>query len=330
MDKAPKNKIAIYKPKKGEAKLRVHFDGENVWLRQKEIADLFGKDRSVITKHINQIFKDKEIDKKSNVHFLHIAKSDKPVAFYSLDVILAVGYRTNSSKAIHFRQWATKILKRYLLQGYAVNQKRLTEQRNLRLSDLERTVALFKDLIEKKQLANDETSGLLKVITDYANVWALLEKFDKKEITAGRGKIAKADIFDYSEAKNLIAKLKSKLTQKKEASQFFAVERDEGLGGIIGNVNQEIAGKPVYPTIEEKASHLLYFIIKDHVFIDGNKRVAAFLFILFLTRNNYLFNKKGERKINDSALVAITLLIAESKMQDKDIMVKLVSNLIAS
>ena len=324
-EKFNKGEIIIYKPSKNEVELRVHFKEEMVWLRQQEIANLFGKDRSVITKHINKIFKDKEIDKKSNVHFLHIANSDKPVAFYSLDVILAIGYRTNSSRAIHFRQWATKILKSYLLKGYVVNQKQLLEAKE-KFYQLKETV----DFLQKKSktiLLEGQEKDLLSLLADYSKTLTLLEKYDKNNLKKEKGTKSKF-ILEYEACLNIISELKNNLATKKEASDLFGNENNNKLESVVKNLYQTFSKKELYKNIEEKSANLLYLIIKDHPFTDGNKRIASFLFVYFLDKNNYLYKESGEKKINDNALTVLALLIAESNPKEKDQMVALITQLI--
>ncbi len=320
-----KGEIVIYESKEGP-KLEVHFSGETVWLRQEEIAKLYDKERSVITKHINKIFADNEIDKKSNVQFLHITNSDKPVAFYNLDVILAVGYRTNSSKAIHFRRWATEVLKNYLLRGYALDQKRLLQTQNT-LKDLQETISLLQEKSKHELLAGQEQE-ILDLLSNYARTLTLLEQYDKAKLAlrrTGKGKF----ILRYNDAKQVIEKVKSDLMVKKEASDLFGKENGDKFEAIIGNIYQTFGGKELYPSLEEKAAHLLYFIIKDHPFIDGNKRIASFLFVYFLDKNKYLYKPGGEKKINDNALTALALLIAISSPGEKDKFIKLITNLLA-
>jgi len=319
-----KGEIVIYKTPKNEVEVR--FEKETVWLRQDEIARLYGKERSVITKHINNIFRDKEVDKKSNVQKLHIAGSDKPVAFYSLDVILAVGYRTNSARAIHFRKWATNVLKRYLLKGYAINKKRLLQTRS-RLKELQSAI----DFLQKKskyQLLTGQEKEILDLLANYSKTLSLLEQYDK-----GRIKLVKKSkaefVLEYEEAKRIIKEIKKDLISKKEASDLFGQDNEGRLAGIIKNIYQTFKGKELYPSLEEKAAHLLYFIVKDHPFIDGNKRIASFLFVYFLDKNNFLYKENRERKINDNALTALTLLIAVSEPKDKDILIKIITNLIS-
>jgi len=324
-EKFNKGEITIYKPSKNEVELKVHFKEEMVWLRQQEIADLFGKERSVITKHINKIFKDKEIDKKSNVHFLHIANSDKPVAFYSLDVILAIGYRTNSSRAIHFRQWATNVLKKYLTKGYIVNQKQLLEVKE-KFNQLKETVS-FLQKKSKTELLRGQEKELLNLLSDYSKTLTLLEKYDKSKLTREKGKKSKFTL-EYKVCLDIISELKKNLINKKEASDLFGNENANKLESIVKNLYQTFAKKELYKNIEEKSANLLYLIIKDHPFTDGNKRIASFLFIYFLDRNNYLYKESGEKKINDNALTALALLIAESNPKEKDQMIALITQLI--
>lgn len=321
-----KGEIIIYKTSKNEVELKVRFKEESVWLRQDEIAKLFGKDRTVITRHINKIFQDKEIDKKSNVQKMHIANSDKPVSFYSLDVILAVGYRTNSSRAIHFRIWATKVLKKYLLKGYAVNQKRLLQSKN-KFKELQEAVLFLQEKSRHKLLSGQEQE-ILSLLSDYAKTLTLLEKYDKEKLTGPKGKKAKF-ILDYDNCKDIITKLKKELIAKKEAADIFGQEYKGRFNGILGSVYQTFGAKELYLSIEEKAAHLLYFIIKDHPFTDGNKRIGSFLFIYFLDKNNYLYKKSGEKKINDNAMTALALLIAVSDPKEKEQMIKIITNLLS-
>ena len=321
-----KGEIIIYKSRKDKIEVEVRFEKETVWLRQDEIARLFGKERSVITKHINNIFKDKEVDKKSNVQFLHITGSDKPVAFYSLDVILAVGYRTNSARAIHFRKWATSVLKNYLLKGYAINKKHLLQART-RLEELQNTINFLQNK-SKHHLLSGQKREILDLLANYSRTLTLLEQYDRGKIKLmRRGKIE--FVLKYEEAIKIIKRIKKDLINKKEASELFGQDNERRLSGILKNIYQTFKSKELYPSLEEKAAHLLYFIVKDHPFVDGNKRIASFLFIYFLDKNNFLYRENGERKINDNALTALTLLVAVSEPKDKDILVKIITNLIS-
>ncbi len=321
-----KGEIIIYKTSQNEAELKVRFKNETVWLRQDEIALLFSKERSVITKHINKIFSDKEVDKKSNVQKMHIPNSDKPVEFYSLDVILAVGYRVNSSRAIHFRKWATKILKQYLIAGYAINENRLLEAQN-KFREL-REAVLFLQKQSKKELLKGQEMEILNLLADYSKTFSLLEKYDRGKLGEQKGVKTKF-ILEYDDCQKIIDRLKKDLQAKKEAGDLFGQERGGSFEGIIKGLYQTFGKKELYPAIEDKAAHLLYLTIKDHPFSDGNKRTASFLFVYFLDKSNYLFKKSGERKINDNALVALALLIAESEPKEKETMIKIIKNLIA-
>ncbi len=320
-----KGEIVIYKTSKKEVNLRVRFEGETVWLKQDGIAKLYNKERSVITKHINKIFADKEVNKKSNVHFLHIAGSDKPVVFYNLDVILAVGYRTNSARAIHFRKWATNVLKKYLLHGYAVNEKQLLETRE-KFKELQDAIDFLQGKARHELLSGQEQE-ILSLLADYSKTLTLLDQYDKEKlplIKKTKGKF----VLKYEEAKRVIRKIKTELASKKEASNLFGNEVGEKFHGILGNIYQTFDGRQLYPSLEEKASHLLYFTIKDHPFVDGNKRIASFLFVYFLDKNNHLYKTNGEKKINDNALTALSLLIAVSNPKEKDKLIKIITNLL--
>ena len=317
------SEIVIYED--GNVELPVSFDEENFWLSQADLVSLYEKDQSVISRHINKIFKDEEVDLKSNMQKMHIANSDKPVNLYSLDVVLAVGYRTNSSKAIKFRKWATNILKEHLIQGYTLNQKRL-EQKGLK--EFNQAIALLQTTIGQEEIACDEAKGLLDVIVGYGRSWSLLEGYDEDNLPMPTQHTKQKFILDYSEATDAIAQLKKELMQKSEASELFGREKAGEFDGIIGNVYQTFGGDDLIPSVEAKAANLLYYIIKDHAFVDGNKRIGAFLFILFLQKNQILCRTNGEAKINDNALVALTLMTAKSLPQQKDTVIALIVNML--
>jgi len=320
------NDIVIYKSKDGKISLDINFNKETVWLTQEQISVLFDVDRTVITKHISNVFKANEIDKDSNVQKMHIANSDKPVNFYNLDIILAVGYRVSAKKGIEFRKWASNVLKDYVLKGYSINKNRL---RDVGLAEFDESILFIKNVIRNKELTSNEANGLLNVILKYSHTWSTLQRYDEDSLVdAGKIKANKFKL-NYELAIEYINELRINLINKREASNLFGKERNKNsLDGIIENLYQTFDGLELYPTIEEKASYLLYFIIKDHPFIDGNKRIGAFLFILFLNFNNYLFGKNGEEKIDNNALTAISLLTAESNPKNKDLMIKLILNLI--
>ncbi|MBM3590970.1 MAG: Fic/DOC family protein [Alphaproteobacteria bacterium] len=320
------NKIEIYQSKDGAIEFNADIKNHNIWASQGQIVNLFKIDQSVASRHIKNIFKDGEVD-ESNMQKMHIANSDKPVTFYSLDVILAVGYRTNSKTAIEFRKWATERLKDYLVKGFAVNEKRVKEyQKNL--TELQKTIKLIQDSVDSKQLSNQESKGFLDIITNYANSFVLLNQFDSDNLHLS--KLDKNITYEisYDEACKAITELKKQLIKKKEATTLFGNQKDQSFAGILGNITQSFGGNYLYKTIEEQASHLLYFVIKNHPFSDGNKRIGAFLFIWFLNKNKHSLKKSGELKINDNGLVALALLVASSNPKEKALMIKLIINLI--
>ena len=326
-DKFKKDKIVIYKSPKNEIEVEARFEGETIWLRQDEIARLYGKERTVITKHINKIFADKEVDRKSNVQFLHIANSDKPVAFYNLDVILAVGYRTNSARAIHFRKWATNVLKNYLFKGYIINEKRLLQAKN-QIQELQGAISFLQEKSKHELLAGQEQE-IFDLLANYSKTLTLLEQYDKEKLPLIKNTKGKF-ILKYEEAINVISEIKKDLITKKEASDFFGRENSDKFKGILGNIYQTFDRKELYPSLEEKSAHLLYFIIKDHPFVDGNKRIASFLFVYYLDKNDFLYRSTGEKKINNNTLTALAILIAISNPSEKDKLIKIITNLLAT
>lgn len=329
MDETKKGEIIIYKAQEGP-ELAVRFEGETVWMTQNQVAALFGTQRPAITKHLNNIFKSLELSEKSVSSVLeHTASDGKSykVKFYNLDAIISVGYRVNSSRATQFRVWATQRLRDYIVKGYAVNEKRLKEEHDLKMKELQQTARLFQNVIEA-QKAQGYEKDLLNIITDYANTWAILNLYDKGELSVADVSKKKSTSLEYEEVKKSIEKFKSRLGTKKEAGSLFGQESGEKFKAVLGSISQTFGGKDLYPSIEEKAAHLLYFCIKDHPFADGNKRIGSLIFLIFLVQNNFLINKKGERKINDNALAALALLVAESKPGQKEIMVSLIVNLI--
>ena len=307
------NNIVIYQAKNGKIKFRGDFDHNTVWGTQQQIADVFEIDRSVVTKHIRNILKDGEVDEKSNVQNLHIAHSDKPVKFYSLDIILAVGYRTNSSKAILFRKWTTTVLRQHLVDGYTINKERITKSYQSFLQ----AVADVKNLLPKDD--GVKTEDILELIKAFSSAWFSLNAYDTQKFP--RGGITKKKIdFTANELMQALHKLKLELILKKEATDLFGVEKSkDSFQSIVGNIFQSFDGADLYPTIEEKAAHLLYFTIKNHPFVDGNKRNAAFAFIWFLSRAGIL-----QANLTPEALTALTLLIATNDPKEKDKIIGLI------
>lgn len=308
-----KNEIVIFDNQ--NIKLEVNMKDETVWLNQMQMAELFDKDRTVITRHINNIFKEGELDKKTNVQKLHIPNSDKPVTFYNLDVIISVGYRVKSKNGVAFRKWANKVLKDYLIKGYAVNEKRLKA--------LEKTIELI-DIANRldNRLESIDAKSVLKVITSYTKALDLLDDYDHKTLKIkGTNKSLKK--IDYEECMNVINTLKFN-----ESSDIFALERDNGFKTIIDTIYQTFDGEELYKTTEEKAANFLYLTVKNHAFIDGNKRIAATMFIYFLNYYNMLY-KDNNLVIDNNTLTALTLLIAESNPKEKDLITALIMNFLA-
>ena len=308
------DKLVIYQAADGAIELPVDAKLETIWASQRQIAEVFGVDRSRVTRHINNILKDGEVKKKSNVRKAHFANSDKPVSLYSLDIILAVGYRTSSSKAINFRKWATTTLKQYITSGFVIDKKRI-EYNNAQFL---RALSDLKLLSENVgQVGSSEATDLALA---FATTWLSLDAYDKSALPSS-GTIKKAVDIGASDLEAELHKLRKTLIEKSEATDIFATERTKGgLHALFGNVFQSFAGEDVYPTVEEKAAHLLYFVVKNHVFVDGNKRSGAYAFVWFLQKTGLL----NLHEISPQALTALTLLVAESKPEDKDKMIGLV------
>jgi prophage maintenance system killer protein len=313
--------IAIYKNKQGSFDVRVERD--SVWLRQEQMAALFGRDRTVIGRHLRNALKERELSEKSNVHILHIAGSDKPVKLYDLDAIISVGYRVKSLEGVRFRQWATRVLKDHLVQGYTLHRQRFEQN----AQELETALALVRKTIDSPDLTLQSGRGIVDIMSRYTQTFLLLQRYDDGLLTAPRG-ISGGLLPSLKEAKALLAALKKNLAERGEAVSLFAQERGDALAAILGNLSQSVFGSPAYPTIESKAAHLLYFVVKDHPFSDGNKRSAACLFIDFLNRNDALL-KNGSPLVNDVGLAALTLLVAESKAEQKETMIHLIMNMLA-
>lgn len=315
------NQIVIYEG--GDVRVEVRLDGESVWLTQEQMGQLFGRERSVITKHIRNVFADGELDEESNVQNLHIAGSDKPVKFYNLDVIISVGYRVKSLQGTRFRQWATRVLREHLTQGYSLDRQRF--ERNA--AELETALALVRKAAAGEALTAAQGRGLVDVIARYTQTFLWLQRYDEGLLTAPAGSPGGV-LPALDEARAAIARLKADLMARGEASDLFGRERGDAFAAILGNLEQTVFGEPAYPSIETKAAHLLYFVIKNHPFSDGNKRTGAFLFVDFLARNGRLL-RNGEPVINDVGLAALALLVAESDAKNKDVMIRLIENMLA-
>ncbi|EKU87831.1 virulence protein RhuM/Fic/DOC family protein [Bacteroides oleiciplenus] len=319
-----KGEIIIYQTPDGQTEIDVRMEKETIWLTQKQIAELFGTKRPAITKHLNNIYSSGELEESSTCSILEHMGNDGQqrysTKFYNLDAILSVGYRVNSSNATKFRQWANKVLKSYLIKGYAVNQQMKEQQ----LVDLKNTVKLLSNVIANKELTLDEANGLLHVITDYTYGLDTLDKYDYQQLEIEATTPKTPFRATYDEAMAAIHLLQKKFG----SSDLFGNEKDQSFHSSINTIYQTFGGDELYPSIEEKASMLFYLVVKNHSFSDGNKRIAAFLFLWFLEKNGILYKEDGSRLIDNNALVALTLMIAESRTEEKDIMVKVVVNLI--
>ena len=302
------NEIVLFETDDKKISLNVSVEDETVWLTQSQMVELFQRDVSVISRHIRNVFKEGELEEKSNLHFLQIANSDKPVAFYSLDVIISVGYRVKSNRGVEFRRWANSVLKQYILQGYAINQRRIQQ-----LGEVIRIMRRTENELDSKQI--------LSVIERYNNALNLLDAYDHQTMKRPKGNEA-TYVLTYEECVEVIQRMRFG-----DESDLFGREKDDSFKGSIGNIYQSFCGSDVYKSLEEKAAHLLYFVTKNHSFYDGNKRIAATMFLYFLDKNDALFYK-GQKRIEDATLVALTIMIAESRAEEKEMMVSVVMNCI--
>jgi prophage maintenance system killer protein len=333
MNEEPRGEIVIYRAKGGKATLEVRLEGETVWLSQKMMSDLFQKSVPTINEHIKNIYAEAELELKSTIRKFRIVRKEgkreveRDVDFYNLDVIISVGYRVRSQRGTQFRIWATRVLKDHILKGYSINEKRLQEQ-NARLLELQKTVSLLQRVMEGRELARDEATGLLQVITNYSYALSLLDQYDHQQLKIRRTTKKPPFFLTYEAARRAIDQLGRQSHKKGRPSGLFGREKDQSFKGSLGAIYQTFDNKEVYPSIEEKAAHLLYFVVKNHSFIDGNKRIGAFLFIWFLDANGILYAGDGRKRIGDNTLVALTLMIAESRPEDKDIIIKVIVNLI--
>jgi prophage maintenance system killer protein len=325
--KNEKNEIIIYKSDYGPV-LEVRFKNESLWIDAHQMARIFDVNRPAIVKHINNIYKSGELQENSTCSILEQVAADgklRKMNLYNLDMIISVGYRVNSKKATQFRIWATNVLKKYISDGYAINEKRLFEGEE-KFKKLQSTIEFLNKKAKTKMLKGQEKE-ILGLLTNYSRTLTMLEQFDKsklKESKSGKSIF----ILKYENCKSIIRELRAELDNKKETSDLFGNEMSHKLESIVKNLYQTFAKNELYPSLEEKASHLLYLIIKDHPFTDGNKRIGSFLFVYFLDRNKYLYREYGEKKINDNALTALALLVAESNPKEKEQIIALITQLI--
>jgi prophage maintenance system killer protein len=313
--------IAIYQSPDG-IQVDVKLEKETVWLNLNQMTVLFERDKSVISRHLRNVFKEKELQKDSTVAYFATVQDEggrtveRQIEYYNLDAVISVGYRVNSKRGSQFRIWATGVLRDHVLKGYSINKRRLKE--------LNQAIRLIADLANRRELTGDEAKALLQVVADYSFALDLLDDYDHQKVAVPATKPGAVKPLAYEEARRIV----DHLCKKFGTSNLFGLEKDKSLKGALSAVMQTFDGKEVYPGIEEKAANLLYFLIKDHPFVDGNKRIGAALFLWFLEKNDALYSADGAKRIANTALVAITLLIAESQPREKDILTHVIINLI--
>ena len=323
------NPIEIYQAQDGTTQVEVRFEKDTVWLSQAQMAILFGKDVRTINEHITNIFDEEELEKESTIRKFRIVRQEgkrqvtREIEHYDLDMIISVGYRVKSKQGVNFRRWATARLKEYLTQGYTINQKRLKQNAH----ELEQALALIQKTANSSALTLESGRGLVDIVSRYTHTFLWLQQYDEGLLTEPKTQQG-GMLPTYSEACSALTELKAQLMAKGEASDLFGRERDDGLSAILGNLDQSVFGEPAYPSIEAKAAHLLYFVVKNHPFSDGNKRSGAFLFVDFLHRNGRLFDHNGHPVINDTGLAALTLLVAESDPKQKETLIRLIMHML--
>ena len=316
MKNEEKSQIVIYETEDGQTQIDVRLDGETVWLNNSQMGTLFKREESNVRRHILNVFKEGELERENNVHFLHVNGVKKPVPFYSLDVIISVGYRVKSKRGVQFRKWANKVLKQYLIKGYAVNERMRHEQ----IGELRQLVSMLGRVHRHEALSTEESEALFEVVTDYTYALDTLDNYDYQRLTIGQTTKEEPFHATYENAMAQINRLKNRFG----GSALFGNEKDDSFKSSIGQIYQTFGGQELYPSVEEKAAMLLYLVTKNHSFSDGNKRIAATLFLWFLNNNKVLYNPDHSKRIADNTLVALTLMIAESRTEEKDIMVKVV------
>lgn len=319
------SKIQIFQAADGVVRLEVTLDHDTVWLSQAQMVELFGRDQSVVSRHIRNALSEGELSEKSNMQKMHIANSDKPVVYHDLDVVISVGYRIKSERGVQFRRWATQVLRQHLVQGYTLNQTRFDEN----AAELQQALALIRKAARSPELSAEAGSGLVEIVSRYTQTFLWLQRYDEGMLAEPAGQPG-GRLPAEPEATASLQALKKSLMARGEASDLFAQPRGDGLAALLGNLDQSVFGEPAYPTVESKAAHLLYFVVKNHPFSDGNKRSGAFLFVDFLHRNGRLLNAQGEAVINDTGLAALTLLVAESDPKQKETLIRLIMNMLST
>jgi prophage maintenance system killer protein len=321
--------VVLYEAPDGQIRLDVRLEQDTVWLTQAQMAELFGRERSVITKHVGSVFRERELEAKSVcANFAHTAEDGKTyqVDHYNLDVVISVGYRVKSKRGTQFRIWATRTLKDHLLHGYTLNEKRLRERG---LDEIEQAVGLLARTLTQNALVTDEGRAVLEVVEQYTRAWKLLLEYDEGRLAETPvNPVKPAAGLSLDDARTVIARLRESLAARGEATNLFGQERSDQLHGILGAIEQTFGGEPLYSTVQARAAHLLYFVIKDHPFADGNKRIGTLLFLEYLRRNGMLIRPDGRPRLADNAIVALALLVAESEPAQKDLMIRLILNLL--
>lgn len=315
----PGGEVLLYEASDGQVRVDVRLDRETVWLTQAQMVDLFGRDQSVVSRHLRNVFAEGELPAEGNMQKMHIASADKPTTLYSLDVIISVGYRVKSRRGVQFRQWATRVLREHLVEGYTFNQTRLAERG---LLEARQTLDLLARTLQNQALVDDTGRAVLELITGYADTWRLLLEYDENRLVLPPGARPSSGVLDHDRANHAIADFKQELMARNEATQLFGNPRGAALEGILASIEQTMFGESLYRSREEKAANLLYLIIKDHPFSDGNKRIGSFLFMLYLQQEGMA------HQLNPQALTALALLIAESAPASKDLMIRLIINLL--
>lgn len=321
--------IEIYQSADGQTQIEVRLESDTVWLTQKQMSELFDKNVRTINEHIKNIFADNELAPEPTIRKFRIVRQEgareveREIEHYNLDMAISVGYRVNSKKGTQFRIWATQRLREYLIQGYTLNQKRFEKN----AVELEQALALIQKAAQSPELNREAGRGLVDIVSRYTQTFLWLQRYDEGLLEEPAGQSGGA-LPTSEQAMAALGELKQQLIARGEATALFAQVRDAGLSGIFGNLDQSVFGEPAYPTVESKAAHLLYFVVKNHPFADGNKRSGAFLFVDFLHRNGRLFLADGYPVINDTGLAALTLLVAESDPKQKDVLIRLIMNML--
>jgi len=317
----PGGEVVLYRSPDGEIRLDVRLEGDSVWLTQAQMVELFERDQSVISRHVRNVFAERELPAQGNMQKMHIAASTKPVVLYGLDVIISVGYRVKSRRGTQFRIWATRTLRDHLLRGYTLDERRLREKG---LGEMEQAVGLLARTLRQHALVTEEGRAVLGVVQQYTRAWRLLLEYDEKRLPGVPARPRKpAAKLTLKEARAGIRSLRNVLADRRQASGLFGHERGDQLAAVLGNIEQTFDGKPLYPSAQARAAHLLYFLIKDHPFLDGNKRIGSLLFLDYLRRNGLLVRKDGNLRLADGTMVALALLVAASEATHKDLMIRL-------